>query len=111
MGWKVAAGSGLVLAVLLLVLFVLSPMRANDQAYVGKPAANLLDHYRLRYADLLLEDEPPGKLQAFSFVRPDDRQRVVVRLQYTPKLFAADRKWDLQAIREATITAVTVGQK
>jgi hypothetical protein len=92
----------------MVLLLVLSPTSGQGQAYAGKPAAAVLDHYHLKYADLEMEDEPPGKLQAFAFVRPEDKKRVVVRLQYTPKLFSSDRKWDLQAVRAATILEVAV---
>jgi len=69
-----------------------------EKAFVGRKVGDLLDFF---------ESEPPGKLQAISFVL-DKRLRVFVRLEYSPAVFSETGKWDFSKVRERPIRAVKV---
>jgi hypothetical protein len=81
---------------------------ANESDLVGLPAARALDHFEVGIEDLELVDEPPGKLQGVTFThdRGGKTRRVTIWLNYTARLFAAERDWTIDAIRNATVREI-----
>jgi hypothetical protein len=80
-----------------------------EQDLADKRAGHVLDHFKLQLKDLDMVDEPPGKLQAIRFTRIKDSKkvRVTIWLEYTPKLFSAERRWKIEVIRAATVRRIT----
>ena len=58
-------------------------------------------------------DEPPGKLRAISWHKvklpgTDAEVDISIEIVYTFDVFSDKRKWDIKAIRAATVTKVTI---
>ncbi len=82
-----------------------------SQKYIGLPVGTILDEYQVNRNDIILTDEPPGKLNAISFKLFGKRSKskeVTVRLKGSHKLFDAERAWSLETIRQAIVARVDV---
>src|SRR5688500_877133 len=67
-----------------------------------------LDETKIDYAD-----EPPGKLRSLHWQKvklpgTEAEVRVEIDIVYTPDVFSDKRKWDIKAVRAATVIKVTI---
>ncbi len=75
--------------------------------FVGKKVASVLDFFEKKEKDLMYYDEPPGKLRAISFLI-DKRLIVYVGIEYDVEVFSAERKWDVEKIRNRPVHKIKI---
>jgi hypothetical protein len=76
--------------------------------WIGLTVAQVLALCGASYDSVTMVDEPPGKLRA---VELDCREggrtvRVVLELEYVPKLFSASRTWDQGLVASQKVIGV-----
>jgi hypothetical protein len=110
--WAGAVLAGTVLLVVLLgTMGFARPARPRDAnaKLVGQSVGVALEHHGVRFDDLSMEDDPPGKLKSVSFEKKvaGKTVRITLQLRYTVQLFSEDRKWGPNAVRPALVRKAT----
>ena len=78
------------------------------QNWIGLTVAQVLALCGTPYGDVRMVDEPPGKLRAVELDchQGDQTLRMVLELEYQPKLFSADRTWDEALVGQQKVVGV-----
>lgn len=85
----------------------------NKNNWIGQTIGEVLEEcqtgpYRLRYID-----EPPGKLRAVEITCEvnNEKQKVLLEIEYNSNLFSADRNWSLDLIKKQKVMKVHPADK
>lgn len=83
-------------------------MDANINAWIGLSVAQVLADCGTRYEEVVLVDEPPGKLRALEFVCHGAAPPRKLRLQitYDASLFSESRDWARSLVEAQSVTGV-----
>lgn len=81
---------------------------ADINAWIGLSVAKVLARCGTPYEEVVLLDEPPGKLRALEFVCHLAPQPRKLRLQiaYDPSLFSESRGWARSLVEAQSVTDV-----
>ncbi len=77
---------------------------ANAQA--RETVRDCMKRLNLKLGDAIYSDEPPGKLACLRFEQPDGKD-LVINLKYSKELFSDRRKWNYDAVLNASVLEVT----
>lgn len=78
------------------------------QTWIGLTVAQVLLLCSTPYSDVVMVDEPPGKLRAVEFDCHQGHQtmRVVLELHYHHELFSSDRSWGEELVGQQKVVGV-----